>query len=450
MSAFHTTFVSHAHADNDLCDRYVAALRARGIDIWYDRDNAQNGHLLGSAIQDELKRRSAFVLLMTEASLTSFWVDLETQTWLGLMAQQRSRLLLPVRIGSCAVPPMLNAFFWVDAQAMPFEKAIDAIAAALNGTPSPSASHRYPTPRDTLPPLGPAPAPANSAPAHHLTPMPLYNLGFRGYTIGGIECILPPLCPVPGGVFTMGSDKSRDKEAQDRETPQYPVEVDSFAIGQHPVTVAEYACAVRAKVVREPPQYESGGNKYGPDWVTQHTHPDHPVVCVSWDDAIAYLKWLAKTDGPAVATADRGGVGEGGAWRWTGASIPGAIRSTRRAATRAKAASARPRPSVVIPTARVPITRRIWPATSGSGRAACFSPIPTAKTTDGRIQILLVIECCVAVRGATIPGLRARPTASTSTVRPTSTSTEGSVWLWRVRRLVQHNSLVLISELHLQ
>ena len=48
----------------------------------------------------------------------------------------------------------------------------------------------------------------------------------------------------------MGSDKALDKEAEDDETPQYPVLVDDFAIGQHPVTVAEYACAVRAKAVR--------------------------------------------------------------------------------------------------------------------------------------------------------------------------------------------------------
>ena len=40
------------------------------------------------------------------------------------------------------------------------------------------------------------------------------------------------------------------------ETPQYPVEVGAFAMGQYPVTVAEYACAVRAKAVREPPKWE--------------------------------------------------------------------------------------------------------------------------------------------------------------------------------------------------
>ena len=79
--------------------------------------------------------------------------------------------------------------------------------------------------------------------------MSRYNLGFRGYMIG-VECILPPVCPVPGGTFTMGSDKTRDKKATDDEMPQYPIEVSSFSIGQHPVTVAASACAVRAKVVR--------------------------------------------------------------------------------------------------------------------------------------------------------------------------------------------------------
>ncbi len=129
-------------------------------------------------------------------------------------------------------------------------------------------------------------------PAHHLTPMSLYNLGFRGYTIGGVECILPPICPVPGGVFVMGSDKAEDPQAFDAETPQYPVEVNSFSIGQHPVTVAEYACAVRAKAVREPTSEYLEPYWH---WPTQLTRLSHPVVCVSWDDTIAYIRWLAKT-----------------------------------------------------------------------------------------------------------------------------------------------------------
>ncbi len=295
MTTYRPTFLSHAHADNALCDRYAAALTARGIDAWYDRHNAQVGHLLGNEIQAELQRRSAFVLLLTQHALDSFWVNLETQTYLGLMAQDRTRLLLSVRIAPCAVPPMLNAFLWVDALALGFDAAIDAIAAALTVRAAPSASASELPPPPPIPPTlpthpGPAPAPANATPAHHLTPMSLYTLGFRGWNVNGVECVLPPTCPVPGGIFTMGSDKTQDQDAEDDETPPYPVPVGDFAIGQHPVTVAEYACAVRAKAVRVPPE----GDYLKTTWEQQLQRLDHPVVCLSWRDAVAYAAWLAK------------------------------------------------------------------------------------------------------------------------------------------------------------
>ena len=165
MSAYHPTFVSHAHADNDLCDRYVNALQKRGIDIWYDRNNAQSGHFLGEQIQQELTARSAFVLLMTEASLKSFWVRLERETYLGLMANDPARILVAVRIGPCQPPPMFNAFLWIDALALPFEQAIDEIARALitqgkriDPPPPPPPRQRCPrSARRPRPPTAPRP-----------------------------------------------------------------------------------------------------------------------------------------------------------------------------------------------------------------------------------------------------------------------------------------------------
>jgi hypothetical protein len=300
MSGYRPTFLSHAHADNALCDRYAAALQARGIPLWYDRGNAQTGHFLGDEIQRELERRSACVVLLTQHALDSFWVKLETQTYLGLMAQDRARLLLPVRIGPCDVPPLLNAFLWVDGLALGFEAAIDAIAAALvmrdasatstGLTPQPHTPPQQPTPPAQP---GPASTPAGATPAHHLTPMSLYSLGFRGWNVKGVECVLPPICPVPGGVFTMGSGKTRDKAVNDNEVPQYPVLVGDFSIGRHPVTVAEYACAVRAKAVREP----LNGDNLKINWDQQLQRLDHPAVCVSWHDAVAYAAWLVKVTG---------------------------------------------------------------------------------------------------------------------------------------------------------
>ena len=288
MSASRYAFVSHAHADNDMCDPYVAAWQQRGVSLYYDRANPQVGHDLGEALERELKRAGALIVMVTPAALASFWVREEIAMFFSFMAHDPSRLLIPIKLAPCELPARLAARWWVDATGtagLSQEQIVAQIVHALtvDGPPPPP-------PPDRLPPLGPAPAPANSVAAHHLTPMPLYTLGFRGYSVNGIECILPPVCPVPAGVFIMGSDQNRDKQAYDDETPQFPVEVDAFAIGQHPVTVAEYVCAVRANAVREPPKIDI-------DWKTQQKQPDHPVVCVSWNDALAYVRWLAKLTG---------------------------------------------------------------------------------------------------------------------------------------------------------
>jgi formylglycine-generating enzyme required for sulfatase activity len=67
----------------------------------------------------------------------------------------------------------------------------------------------------------------------------------------------------------------------------------AFQIARFPVTVAEYACAVRAGVMRAP-----AVDSYSPiSWPIQLARPDHPVVNISWHDAMAYAKWLAARTG---------------------------------------------------------------------------------------------------------------------------------------------------------
>lgn len=126
-----------------------------------------------------------------------------------------------------------------------------------------------------------------SKPAPHLTPLSLYNLGFQGRAINGVEVILPPLCLVPGGIFWMGSNNQQDPGAFDNEIQQHGIEVATFYIGKYPVTVAEYSCAVKAHAVSEPPDSK---------W-KRLQRPDHPVLSVSWQDMVAYAAWLAKVTG---------------------------------------------------------------------------------------------------------------------------------------------------------
>lgn len=138
MAQQHTVFVSHAHADNALCDRYVAALRARGLDVWYDRTNMQDGHFLSTDIERELEQRTAFVVLLTPASVASYWVNLEVSAFRSLASRDSKRMMLPVRIADCRVPLLMTGIKWLDAVSLGFDSAIDAMTAAFAAPANPA------------------------------------------------------------------------------------------------------------------------------------------------------------------------------------------------------------------------------------------------------------------------------------------------------------------------
>jgi hypothetical protein len=117
----------------------------------------------------------------------------------------------------CEVSPLLRGYKRVEqAGGLPYlpNDAALKTQAVITGTPAITPpSSPSPLPYIALPPRGPAPTPVNSLPSDDLTPSRLNDLGFRGYSIGGVKCILPPICPVRSGIFTMGSNKTYDKEA---------------------------------------------------------------------------------------------------------------------------------------------------------------------------------------------------------------------------------------------
>jgi formylglycine-generating enzyme required for sulfatase activity len=78
---------------------------------------------------------------------------------------------------------------------------------------------------------------------------------------------------LPAGKFLMGSSESDD------EKPQHQVKVNSFAIGQYPITQEQYQ-----KVMGTNPSYFKN-------------NPQNPVEKVSWDDAQAFCKKLSQLTG---------------------------------------------------------------------------------------------------------------------------------------------------------
>ena len=93
---------------------------------------------------------------------------------------------------------------------------------------------------------------------------------------------------IPAGPFLMGSDTATDPLAFDIERwsdtlAQGTVDLPAFYIGRYEVTVAQFRAFVEATGYRVV------------DEETLRGPPDHPVVAVSWPDALAYGRWLETT-----------------------------------------------------------------------------------------------------------------------------------------------------------
>ena len=131
----------------------------------------------------------------------------------------------------------------------------------------------------------------------------------------------PPLVAIPAGRFTMGTDDPRGYAA-DGEGPAHEVELAAYRIGVHAVTNAEFAAFVDGtghrttaeelgssfvfvgllpagfpptRAVAAAPWWREvpGATWRHPEGVrsTADGREEHPVVHVSWYDAVAYCRW---------------------------------------------------------------------------------------------------------------------------------------------------------------
>lgn len=124
----------------------------------------------------------------------------------------------------------------------------------------------------------------------------------------------PEMVVIPSGTFTIGSpDTERghtsNPDSGGVEGPRRQVHIRSFAAGKFDITKAEWA-AFSKETKRTP----GGGCGWAglpgdtlPPWAPNPAatwnnvgfkqDSSHPVVCISWDDATDYTKWLSKKTG---------------------------------------------------------------------------------------------------------------------------------------------------------
>lgn len=112
----------------------------------------------------------------------------------------------------------------------------------------------------------------------------------------------PEMVTIPAGSFDMGSPSSEDQR-DNNEAPVHRVNVASFALGKTEITRGQFAVFVKET------KYSMGGKCWmlvggkfeerSGDWSKPgYKQADrHPVACISWNDAQAYVNWLSNMTG---------------------------------------------------------------------------------------------------------------------------------------------------------
>ena len=120
----------------------------------------------------------------------------------------------------------------------------------------------------------------------------------------------PEMVVIPAGTFRMGSSQN-EAGRMNSEEPRRQISIKAFAAGRFEVTRKEFAEFVNetGRDMRNPCHFWTGAVNDEPkrqvewrsdlSWLNPgYTQADnHPVTCVSWHDARAYVRWLSGRTG---------------------------------------------------------------------------------------------------------------------------------------------------------
>jgi formylglycine-generating enzyme required for sulfatase activity len=131
----------------------------------------------------------------------------------------------------------------------------------------------------------------------------------RGKPLISKQPFEPEMILIPAGEFLMGSDPQKDSDTEDNEQPQHLLYLPDYYLGKTPVTNAQYRAFVQATGYQRPEDWAKGR--------PPRDKEDHPVVNVSWYDAVTYCRWLSEVTGksyslPSEAEWEKGARGTDG------------------------------------------------------------------------------------------------------------------------------------------
>lgn len=95
---FNSCFISYAAKDQDFADCLHRDLQAHGVRCWFAPHNIRGGRKIQEQIEEAIRSHDRLLLILSETSISSDWVNTEISNARQREAKERKRILFPIRL----------------------------------------------------------------------------------------------------------------------------------------------------------------------------------------------------------------------------------------------------------------------------------------------------------------------------------------------------------------
>jgi hypothetical protein len=95
---FYSCFISYSSEDQDFASRLYADLKNRGVRCWFAPEDMKIGDKIRDRIDESIRLRDKLLLILSESSIASDWVEHEVENVLEEERQSKRIALFPIRL----------------------------------------------------------------------------------------------------------------------------------------------------------------------------------------------------------------------------------------------------------------------------------------------------------------------------------------------------------------
>jgi hypothetical protein len=95
---FYSCFISYSSKDQSFAKRLHADLQSNNVRCWFAPEDMKTGDVIRSRIDEAIRAHDKLLLVLSQHSVESSWVEKEVETAFEKEHQQKRHVLFPVRL----------------------------------------------------------------------------------------------------------------------------------------------------------------------------------------------------------------------------------------------------------------------------------------------------------------------------------------------------------------